>query len=262
MTFRGPQLFFRELLSRQRWLGCFALICLFGALVTLILQLVDERLIGGVSVWLKPTKFFLSISVFAGTAAWFFGHMRPERRNSWLMIVTIAALLLTAGFELVWITWQGAHGLKSHFNFDSAFYSIMYALMGVAATLLVATTLPIAWEIGRRPIAGLDKTYQLAVILGLVCTFLLGGFLGGYISMSGGSPVGEYSSEMPLFRWNSLGGDLRVAHFLGMHAEQILPLFAWLFLKKRLWVIISAAAYAAMTLWLWSGARAGIPLMS
>lgn len=262
MTGYGPRTFTRELLQRHRVLGGFALICLAGAAMTLVLQLLDDRMIGDVSVWLKPTKFLLSIGVFAGTAAWFFGYIRPERRNSALMILTVGVLLVTALFELVWITWQGAHGLKSHFNFDSEFYGGMYALMGVAATLLVGTTLPMAWEIGRRPVAGLNKAYQLAVILGLVLTFFLGGFLGGYISMSGGSPVGEYASHIPLFKWNNLGGDLRIAHFLGLHAEQFLPLLAWLFLKRRLWVILAAIAYAAITLTLWSTARAGVPLFS
>lgn len=250
------------MLRRQRWLGGFALLCLAGAIITFALQLTDERLIEGVSVWLKPTKFFLSVGVFAGTAAWFFGHIRPQRRKSAMMKITVAVLLVSGAFEIFWITWQGAHGLKSHFNFDTEIYALMYALMGVGAVLLVSTTLPLAWEIGRRPAEGLDKAYQLAVVLGLTLTFFLGGFLGGYISESGGSPVGEYASNMPLFRWNTVGGDLRVAHFLGMHAEQVLPLLAWLFVTQKRWVWLIFVVYGGLTLTLWATARAGMPLFS
>ena len=31
--------------------------------------------------------------------------------------------------------------------------------------------------------------------------------------------------------WNKEGGDLRIAHFLGIHALQVIPLFAWLLEK-------------------------------
>ena len=225
----------------------------------------SERTIGGVSVWLKPTKFFLSIAVFSGTAAWFFGYVRPEHRKGWLLRITVGVLLLTAGYELFWITWQGAHGLRSHFNFDTPVYALMYALMGVGAVLLVATTLPLAWAIAHRPAQGIDPGYRLAVVLGLFLTFALGGSLGGSISASGGSPVGAYASSIPLFAWNQAGGDLRVAHFLGIHAEQALPLLA-VALYKVGWrgkapAVVIALGWTALTLGLWTSARAGQPLI-
>lgn len=253
------------MLRRQKILGGYALLCLAGAAVTWLLQVFDHREIAGVSVWLKPTKFFLSIAIFGGTAAWFFGYVRASRRSRWLMRLTIGLLILTASFELFWITWQGAHGVHSHFNFDTALTSLMYALMGVGAVLLVGTTLPLAWEIARRPIEGMEPAYHLAVVLGLVLTFALGGTLGGYISASGGSPVGPYSSAMPLFAWNQSGGDLRVAHFLGIHAQQAVPLLAAALValghRRRLTVLAGAAAYGALTIFVWLQATGGRPLI-
>ncbi len=261
----APSAFVREMLRRQACLGGYALLCLAGALVTSICLLLDDRMIDGVSVWLKPTKFFLSIAVFSGTMAWFFGHVRPQRRSSVLMRLTVAVLLLTASYELFWITWQGAHGLHSHFNFDTPLYALMYSLMGVGAVSLAGTTLPLAWEIGRRPAEGLDPAYRLAVILGLVITFALGGSFGGYISASGGSAVGEYASNMPLFAWNRVGGDLRVPHFFGMHALQATPLLA-IALASLGWrgkraALTGSAVYVALTLGLWFAARSGLPFV-
>lgn len=266
MPFYGSLAFIRELLRRHRLLGGYALLCMAGAAVTSISLALDERMIDGVSVWLKPTKFFLSIAVFAGTAAWFFGYIRAHRRRGWLMRLTVFTLILTASFELFWITWQGAHGVRSHFNFDSELSSLMYALMGIGAVLLVATTLPLAWEIARRPVAGLEPAYRLAVICGLVLTFGLGGGFGGYISASGGSPVGEYASALPLFAWNQAGGDLRVAHFLGIHAQQALPLAA-IALRAAGWartvpVVVFGVLYGGLTVTLWLQAVAGRPLIS
>ncbi|MGF1550087.1 MAG: hypothetical protein ACFBQW_06090 [Sphingomonadaceae bacterium] len=260
----APGRFAAELFARHRLLASYAALCLLGALATSIAMLVDPRTILGVSVWLKPTKFFLSIAVFAGTAAWFFGYVRSDRRRSWLLRITVAILLLAASFELFWITFQGARGLASHFNFDTPFYATMYSLMGVGAVLLVSTTLPLAWEIARRPAPGLDPAYRLAVVLGLVMTFGLGGSLGGYISASGGAAVGAHASVIPLFAWNQAGGDLRVAHFFGIHAQQALPLFAAALAAMRAparlpLVLLAALAWAALTLGTWAQAVAGRP---
>lgn len=203
-----PVEFIRELLRRNGVLGAYALLCLAGALASSVGLVTDDRVIEGVSVWLKPTKFFLSVAVFSGTAAWFFGYVRPERRQCRLLRLTVAVLLITASYELFWITWQGALGLRSHFNFDTPLYSMMYALMG----------------------------------------------------------VGAYASSIPLFAWNQAGGDLRVAHFLGIHAEQAIPLMAIAFAKAgwrgRLPVVVAAFFWAALTIGLWISAMGGQPLIA
>jgi hypothetical protein len=56
---------------------------------------------------------------------------------------------------------------------------------------------------------------------------LLGGVLGGYLSAQAGHAVGPEVGHLPVTGWNRAGGDLRVAHFLGLHAEQALPIAAW-----------------------------------
>lgn len=253
-----------SLFERQPVVARFAVLCFAAAGMALLLSAVDPRTIAGVPVWLKPAKFFLSVGVFTGTMAWFFGYVRPERRRSPAMRMTVAVLLLTACFELAWITWQGARGLPSHFNFDTPFYSAMYSLMGLAALALAGTTLPLAWEIARRPVAGLDPGFRLAVILGLLLTFALGASLGGYISAAGGASVGPHHSAIPLFAWNQIGGDLRVAHFFGIHAQQAIPLYGAALVALRAparpaLVVLGATAYSAVVLGTWLQALGGKP---
>jgi hypothetical protein len=229
-----------ELVDRQPMLARYGVALLVLALVGLAMQALDPRqLAGGENVWLKPTKFLVSVGVFSLTAAWFFGYVRPERRGSPAMRRTAAVLVLAGSLELAWIVWQGAHGLESHFNNDTLLFSVMYTFMGVFAVLLLGTTLPLAWEIGRRPAAGLERDFVAAVVAGLLLTFLLGGILGGYMSAQPGHAVGAEGGRVPLFGWNRSGGDLRIAHFLGIHAEQAIPLLA-----------ASVAGAAARTRWL------------
>jgi len=216
----------RELMRRQRSLALFGLLLVALTPVALGLQHLDSRTLAGVNVWVKPAKFLFSIGLYALTMAWFFAYVRPERRGAPMLRALVVVLLFSGGFEAAYITLQGARGLESHFNFSSPLYVTMYALMGLFATLLVGTSLPLAWEIGRRPAPGLRRDFVAAVVIALVLTFLLGGGLGGYMSTQHGHAIGAVAGHVPLFGWNRAGGDLRVAHFLGIHVQQAIPLLA------------------------------------
>ena len=256
-----------ELMERHRLLAAYGLALILLAAIAVALQAIDPRtLASGVNVWVKPAKFLSSVGIFAVTAAWFFGYVRPERRRSRAMRATVALLVVAGAFELAYIGWQGANGLESHFNNDTDFHSIMYSLMGLFAVLLVGTTVPLAWEIGRRPAPGLRPDFVAAMVTGLLLTFLLGGGLGGYMSAQPGHSVGLEGGQVPLFGWNRSGGDLRIAHFLGIHAEQAIPLLAALLggvaapARQRL-LIAGIAAYVALTLAIFFQANAGRALL-
>jgi hypothetical protein len=255
-----------ELVERQRTLAFYGLAVLLLALPVLALQAIDPRTLHGVSVWVKPAKFLLSVGVFSLTAAWFWGYVRPERRDGRAMRWTARTLIASASFELLYIGLQAARGLDSHFNFSSVFHIIMYALMGVAALILTATTLPLAWEIARRPRAGLSRDFVAAVVTGLLLTFLLGAGLGFHMSQTAGHSVGAEGGRVFFFGWNRSGGDLRIAHFLGIHAQQAIPLLAVLvagWSVRARWAALGAGtlAYVALTLAVFLQAVAGQPLL-
>ena len=256
-----------SLLERQRTLAFFGAAMLAFGISAVALQGVDTRTLeSGIGVWVKPAKFFFSIGVFALTAGWFFGCVRPERRGSKLMRGTVAVLIASATLELIYIGSQAANGLESHFNLGTPFHAVMYGLMGIAAVLLVGTTLPLAWEISRRPAPGVQASFIAAVVIGLVLTFLLGGGLGGYMSSQAGHSVGPAGGHVAVFGWNRLGGDLRVAHFLGIHAEQAIPMLAasvaTLPARAR-WALLAlgTGAYIALTFTVFAQALAGRALI-
>jgi hypothetical protein len=232
----------------------------------LMMQLIDPRTFDGVDVWTKPTKFVFSVAVFALTTAWYFGYVRPDRRSSWSLRGIVAVILAAGSFEIIYISWQAGHGLASHFNHSSVFYEIMYGLMGVGAISLVAACLPLAWEIWRRPLAGLRADYVAAVVIGLVLCFVLGGGFGIYMSQQPGHNVGTAGGHSLVFGWNREGGDLRIAHFLGIHAQQAIPLLALLVtgLSQRLrWraLIAGSLAYSALAIALFIQAMTGHALL-
>lgn len=256
-----------ELLRRQPQLALLGMLLLGLTAVALLLQLLDSRtLASGVNVWVKPAKFAFSMAVFTLTAAWFFGFIREERRNSRTMRITAGVLIVSTVLEFVYIAFQGARGQESHFNFSSPGAASMYGLMGLFAVLLSGTTLPMAWEIARRPIAGLAPEMRIALVAGLVLTFGLGSAMGGYMSGQPGHSVGAVGGQVPLFGWNRSGGDLRAAHFLGIHAEQAIPLLALVLAPlskalRRAGLGLGIAAYCGLTFALFAQAVAGRPLL-
>ena len=249
----------RALYLRQPVLTAYAGLLLLGFAVTLLLQTIDARQLDGVGVWAKPAKFFLSTCVFSLTAAWFFGYVREERRTAAAMRFVVWATVLLFTFELAWISWQAAHAERSHFNSSTPFTTLMYSLMGLAILVVLSTNLVLAWEIWRRPADGLRPDYRAAVIAGLVLTLLLGGGLGGYMAAQTGHAVGPEGGHLPVFGWNRSGGDLRVAHFFGIHIEQALPLLMALVASLApplRWSVLAAAIIASISLPLYAFVQA------
>jgi hypothetical protein len=238
----------REALARERTLALFALL-LWAAMVPALFALgLDERTLRGVSVWAKPLKFMASIGLFSISAAWFIGLLPPARRAArpvrWLMRTIVGC----ATFEIVYITIQAALGEGSHYNIGDALHATLYPLMGLAALAMTATQPWLAWEISRHGDTNAPAPWRRAVTLGLTLTFVLGASSGMLLAQA--QPPDGFG--LPLFGWH-FGADLRPAHFLGMHAQQLLPLaglaLAWLLPGPASRRALTGFALAYIALW-------------
>lgn len=246
--------------ARRGHRGLFAFAVAMAALtpVLAILVLVDDRVLLGAPLWLKPLKFAVSLALYSATLSWMLGQL-PERalsRTGW--IITVAG-----GVEMAIIVGQAAVGNRSHYNMDTPLSAALWGTMGVTITVLWLATLAVAVRFLRVP--GRDRAAGTAIRLGVVVA-LIGLGEGFLMASTGAHAVGvpDGGPGLPLVGWSTTGGDLRVAHFIGMHALQGLPLLAFALAATRLGedtrvrlVRIAAAAWTGLVVLLtWQALRA------
>lgn len=201
-------------------LFAFAAVMAVATPVLAVLAVVDDRVLLGAPLWVKPLKFAISLVLYAGSLAWMLGHLRERtlQRAGWVVVVASAV-------EMAVIVGQAAVGNRSHYNMDTPFSAALWSTMGATIMVLWLATLAVALRFLREK--GLDRTATTAIRLGLVVALI--GLAEGFLMASAGAhTVGapDGGPGLPLLGWSTEAGDLRVAHFFGMHALQALPLLA------------------------------------
>ena len=228
----------------------------------------DERLVTGINPWIKPSKFIVSGAVFLLTMAWLMPAVpaaeRSRRRVSKVMAFSMLA-------EVLLITMQAARGTASHFNDREPLDGAIFGLMGLLIMVNTVAVGYVTWRFWRAD-APLPSPYLWGVRLGLLF-FILAGLEGFAMVrlMSHSVGVADGGPGLPFLNWSTRGGDLRVAHFVGLHALQVLPLVGHLFSSPRAagrvrnpaaWVCVVGALYGGLALWLFLRALSGTPLLS
>lgn len=217
-----------------------AALMLVFLLPALVLQALDHRTLNDISVWVKPTKFALSLTLHFATLAWAVGLLAPAWRDGAYMRRSFQLALGAGFFEMAYISLQAARGRASHFNDATTVEGLLYTVMGVGAVLLVAVSFDLGRHILKSPRSGLGAGVRLGAGIGLTlgsaATLLTAGLLGsGAVPLALGYPEGHWvggslsdAGGLPLLGWSTTGGDLRVAHFFATHILQALPFLGWL----------------------------------
>jgi hypothetical protein len=229
-----------------------------GFIICTALQFIDARLLLGVSVWEKPAKFFFSLATHFATVAWALSLLNTEQRATRGIIWAVRLMVAAAVLELIYIVARAARGEASHFNTGTPLDAALYSIMGIGALTLTFTAGYVGFRIWR---ARQGSIWREAAGFGLMLGAVLGTLTAGYMSSQTGHHVGGDLNDalgLPFFHWSTTHGDLRVAHFVGLHAMQVVPFAA--LSGKRSVVYAVALAITALTAFTFAQAVLGIPL--
>ena len=200
----------------------------------------DPRVLTGAPAWLKPTKFGVSITLYSLTLVWILGFVRGKRR--W---VSVLGWTVLTTFALEWfaIITQTVRGTTSHFNVATPLDAALWGLMAVTIAVLWGANFVVAglllFQKFENPAFAWSLRLGLALtIIGMGLGYLMtsptaqqlaGWQAGGAVSIVGAHTVGlpDGGPGLPVTGWSTQGGDLRIPHFIGMHALQVIPFLGW-----------------------------------
>ena len=247
-----------------------------AAVASAVAMLVDPRIITGAPAWLKPFKFAVSTAIYSLTLAWIFGSLTEWRRMRRVVGWTTAVVFV---LEVAIIDIQAWRGTTSHFNVSTPVNAVVFATMGAAILLQTFVSVAVAVALWRQRFT--DRALGWALRLGMTLT-IVGALTGPLMTrptaaqladaraghpmmIAGAHSVGgpDGGPGVPVTGWSREYGDVRVAHFVGLHAIQVLALVA---LGLRRWgapeavrvraLLAAAASYTSLfLLLLWQALR-------
>lgn len=249
--------FIETLKYRNESLFYFGLFCFGLALIFLLLTKTTNIQVKRVNAWNKPFKFAFSIMLYAWTMAWYCSYL-PEFN---IELFNLAVIILL-GFEILYISIQAGRGQLSHFNNSSVFYLVLFQLMGLAATLITLYTAYIGFLFFQYDLPDLSGAYLWAIRMGIII-FVIFSFEGALMGARMAHTVGAHDGNpgIALLKWSKKYGDLRVAHFIGMHGLQVLPFLAFYFLKNISAILVVAMLYGFLALYTLIRALKGKPFL-
>jgi hypothetical protein len=237
---------FNKLWSNSAPLTATTLLMLAAFIPSLAAVFVDPQEITGVPAWLKPAKFAISSAVFTGSMAWLLGYITVS--PNWKRRLG-SALSAAVTIEVTLIDFQAARGVTSHFNVSSTENMVIWGVMATWIGILLLSMIGVLILLGRQTFA--DAPWGWSLRLAMLIT-ILGAASGGLmtrptasqynalahhetVSIVGGHTVGapDGGPGLPALNWSENHGDLRVPHFFGLHALQIVPLLFWVLRRSR-----------------------------
>jgi hypothetical protein len=236
--------FIQTLKTRNESLFYYGLVCLFFACIFLLLSKITTTQVYNVNAWIKPFKFAFSTFLFSWAMGWYC-HYLPSF-NIQLFNWTVILLL---GFEIVYIAIQANKGQLSHYNLSTPVYSALYSMMAIAASIVTIYTAYVGFLFFKFDFPELPSYYLWGIRLGIIIfvIFSFEGFvMGSRLTHTIGGPDG--GPGIPILNWSTKFGDPRIAHFIGMHALQVLPLVSFYILKNNKSTVVIALLYGLLAL--------------
>lgn len=250
--------FFGELKRRNTLLFWFGLFNLVMAVICLALMPFEETKILGVNRWLKPFKFYASVGIMVLTTAWLMHYLDDQKK----VRIYSRIIAVTMFFENGIIFTQAARQNTSHFNTTTPLNNVMFSVMGILIIVFTIIMILICIAFFRQKQFSIPAAYLWGIRLGILFFIIFsleGGMMIGLMKHTVGGVDG--GAGLPVVNWSHEHGDLRVAHFLGIHSLQFLPLFGYYISKTKTQTILFSTGYFLLCSALFLQAINGIPLL-
>lgn len=252
----------KTLFSRIKTISPPLYYCALGHLALFILMLIiaqfDHRQLMGINLWTKPIKFAISITIYCLTWPLLLQYLPYERLKRRFVNFTVFAM----SFEMLAIATQAARGQLSHYNTSGAYNALLFRAMGIVIVSQTLFALYMGIKFFKVKAIQLTPALLWAIRLGIImaCIFALeGGLMASRLAHTVGAADG--GPGLPLLNWSRIAGDLRIAHFMGLHALQIVPMFVvFSGVRSTRPAIIFASVYFVLVSLLFYNAMLGRPL--
>jgi hypothetical protein len=256
----------RPLITVAIGLSVLVLVGIAGALF-------DDRQLLGHRIWMKPLKFSISFAAYCATLAWFLSLQTRARRLGWWM-GTFVALGIAAEMTLI-VGQVVVRGRQLHFNQSTPTDSLFHSMMAMTIYVVWFAVFVIAVQLLFDKPGDRALRWSIRLALGTTLAGMLLGSLmfratpaqekaiaaTGREDFFGAHSVGveDGGPGLPITGWSTQGGDLRVGHFLGIHALQLIPLVALglVLLARRFPVLRPEGARTALV-WIAAASYAGL----
>ena len=250
--------FLSGLKQRNKLLFWFGLFNLAIGLICFVLMQVDDKQVLNVNRWLKPVKFYFAVGLMILTMGWLLYYLadpKKIRRYSRMLVFTMF-------FENGLILLQAIRQTTSHYNVKTTFDMWVFNLMGIFILIFTITCIRICISFFRQKQFSISSSYLWGIRLGLLFFIIFsveGGLMLSLMKHTVGAPDG--GAGLPFVNWSRDHGDLRIAHFFGIHSLQILPLLGYYVARSKRQVIVFGFLYFALVVALLIQALTGTALL-
>jgi hypothetical protein len=275
---------------RQAWqfnriLTIFMGMSIAMTLIGILGMLIDPRIVLGMPNWAKSTKFGMSLTLYGAALLWMLPMLTLRPRLTQVVANGTGAILI---LESILIMFQALRGVPMHFNVATPLDTALWGTMSITIGILwLITALGVGLVFFQKlPNRVLSWSIRLGFLITLVgfaqgflmtspnATQLAALQAGQQVDLIGAHTVGRTDGGpgIPLLGWSTTHGDLRIGHFIGIHALQAIPLLGVMLLRRRerwlsertrlAWLCIGAASYFGLMLLVTWQALRGQPLFS
>ena len=203
--------------------------------------------------WSKLFKFSVSILLMTPALIWAIKITEGKTRRIANIAASVIGTMLS--LEMILLLIQATRARPMHFNYTTPFDAALWITMTIGIFTMFAAFIVLLIAVWRG--IRQDPVIAWAIRIGLVITAV--GLITPTIStgpnavqlkalqanqpniLIGAHTIGSPSAipdaepGLPLIGWNTQHGDIRIGHFIGLHALQLIPLFGiWLSKRRRL----------------------------